>query len=117
MDVLFRISRDRSVEHSSLREQILEVCLEYVGKRWRGDGEDMVGEIARKLTEIEFEVSTLLPGELTAASTARRPNHCPIGLPPHHPFAPFQSGPGLSKSTHDSNQQYSKPNCQAERFV
>jgi len=64
IDVLTKTSQERTDvegEAQSIREQVLELCLEYVGKRWRGgEGKDerLVDSIARKLTEIEFEVGT-----------------------------------------------------------
>jgi hypothetical protein len=37
---------------------IFEVIVEYIGRRWRSGESDIVENIARKLTEIEFEVRT-----------------------------------------------------------
>ena len=62
IDVLSKTSRERHVVHgdaNGFRQQVLEMCLEYIGKRWRGgerNDADLVDSIARKLTEIEFEV-------------------------------------------------------------
>jgi hypothetical protein len=62
IDVLSRLSREQVVidgKVHGVREQIIEICLEYIGKRWRaglGGVENVVEAIARKLTEIEFEV-------------------------------------------------------------
>lgn len=57
VEVLSRVSKEKvDLDSEGLREQVLEVCLEYVGRRWRGEGEEVVDGIARKLTEIEFEV-------------------------------------------------------------
>ena len=35
---------------------IFELVLEYVGKKWRTEQGDVVEIIAKKLTEVEFEV-------------------------------------------------------------
>ena len=35
---------------------IFEVIVEYIGRRWRSGDVDIVENIARKLTEVEFEV-------------------------------------------------------------
>jgi hypothetical protein len=66
VDILSKISRERSIAEGScagLREQVLEVVLEYIGRRWRRaeETEDVVDLVARKLTEIEFEVGPLGP--------------------------------------------------------
>lgn len=39
---------------------MLELCLEYIGRRWRSSeavAENVVDDISHKLTKIEFEVS------------------------------------------------------------
>jgi len=36
---------------------IFEVIVEYIGRRWRSGDSDIVENISRKLTEVEFEVS------------------------------------------------------------
>lgn len=39
---------------------MLELCLEYIGRRWRSSeavAENVVDDISRKLTKVEFEVS------------------------------------------------------------
>ena len=65
IDVLTRFSREISLvreEDGVLNEAlIVEVCLEYVGRRWRERGDKGYAgfqEIAKKLSDIEFDVST-----------------------------------------------------------
>lgn len=50
---------------------IFEVIVEYIGKRWRSGDSDIVEHISRKLTEVEFEVSSLPRVELTIDSSPR----------------------------------------------
>jgi hypothetical protein len=62
IDALVWISqRDiTAASQGGLERKILEICLDYVGRRWRGvgDGEEGLEEIAKTLTEVEFEVSS-----------------------------------------------------------
>ncbi|KAL7424450.1 hypothetical protein Q5752_000133 [Cryptotrichosporon argae] len=60
IDALARLSRETGVADGSApkaEERVVEVCLEYAGKRWRCAGDDDIVEgIGRKLAEVEFEV-------------------------------------------------------------
>ncbi|KAK4687654.1 hypothetical protein P7C73_g2461, partial [Tremellales sp. Uapishka_1] len=60
IDTLVKLSKEKTFEETCLREElVLELCLEYVGRRWRTaveKGEDVVEAIGKKLTEILFEL-------------------------------------------------------------
>jgi hypothetical protein len=47
---------------SNIEGLVMEVCMGYVGYSWRSgsEGEEGVEDIAKKLTEVEFEVGLLL---------------------------------------------------------
>ncbi|ODO05562.1 hypothetical protein I350_04617 [Cryptococcus amylolentus CBS 6273] len=62
IDALARLSKEDRLISKKLhyeQELVLEACLEYIGRRWRSaetiDG-NVVDDISRKLTEVEFEV-------------------------------------------------------------
>ncbi|TYJ58947.1 hypothetical protein B9479_000382 [Cryptococcus floricola] len=62
IDALARLSKEDRLISKKLhyeQELVLEACLEYIGRRWRSpetiDG-NLVDDISRKLTEVEFEV-------------------------------------------------------------
>jgi len=65
IDALVKLSQDkRPADGDEGKTDILvtEVCIEYVGRRWRegvDKGEVMVHDIATKLTEVDFEVGRL----------------------------------------------------------
>jgi hypothetical protein len=66
IDVLASQSKGRlaaSGFNEDAERQVLEVCLEYIGRRWRGGSdskeENLAEGIGKKLTEVEFEVSEL----------------------------------------------------------
>lgn len=60
IDSLVRFSKLDSTRVAGMEGLVLEICLQYVGKRWREvEGEERVEEIAKELTEVEFEVSAV----------------------------------------------------------
>lgn len=57
IDYLVRLSKRDVSRAISLKGLVIESCLEYVGARWRAtQGEERVDELAKELTEVEFEV-------------------------------------------------------------
>lgn len=64
IDALAKLSRQRHLPRDALYTEglIFEVVLEYIGRKWRTEqGQvDVVELIGRKLTEVEFEVSSRL---------------------------------------------------------
>lgn len=54
VDALSRIARER--EDGTTEARVLELVLEYVGRRWRSGDADVIESIARKLVEVEAEV-------------------------------------------------------------
>nr|ODN81327.1 hypothetical protein L203_05579 [Cryptococcus depauperatus CBS 7841] len=62
IDALARLSREDRLASRRLqyeRELVLELCLEYIGRRWRSS-ETLVGfadDVSRKLSEVEFEIN------------------------------------------------------------
>jgi hypothetical protein len=62
---------------------IFEVIVEYIGRRWRSGDADIVENIARKLTEVEFEVRPLSESEADDRSKCKetcRPSRRPFNL-------------------------------------
>lgn len=63
IDALARLSKEERLISKTLhyeQELVLELCLEYIGRRWRSSeavAENVVDDISRKLTKVEFEVS------------------------------------------------------------
>ncbi|ADV23351.1 hypothetical protein I305_05619 [Cryptococcus gattii E566] len=61
IDALVRLGKDDRLISKKIRyeqELVLELCLEYIGRRWRSSeavAESVVDDISRKLTKVEFE--------------------------------------------------------------
>lgn len=57
--ILVRLSHQPSLQDEGVEWEklIFEVCVEYIGRRWRMGEDDLVEGIAKKLTEVEVEVS------------------------------------------------------------
>ena len=107
IDVLARVSREKRVvdgDPEGLREQVLELCLEYIGRRWRcgekGE-EDIVTGIARKLTEITFEVGLKLL--VNRHSITHDSFNYKVILPP------LERSSSLSSTHSDSPSAWSRP--------
>lgn len=54
LDALVWLARDR--DDAAVKAQVLELALEYIGRRWREE-DRMFESVAKKLAEVEAEVS------------------------------------------------------------
>jgi hypothetical protein len=67
IDSLVKLSKREAKPGDGSDALVAEICLEYIGRRWRnggdGEGEELIEDIAKHLTEVEFEVkfTRLLP--------------------------------------------------------
>jgi hypothetical protein len=64
IDALVTLSKARTLimQHQHIEKSVIELCLEYIGRRWRETGgrageRNLVDLVAKKLIEVEFEVS------------------------------------------------------------
>jgi len=63
---------------------IFEVIVEYIGRRWRSGESDIVENISRKLTEVEFEVRPLCKSGADDRSKCKAT--CRLLRPPSNPL-------------------------------
>ncbi|OXC83554.1 hypothetical protein J005_04391 [Cryptococcus neoformans] len=116
IDALARLSKEERLISKRLhyeQELVLELCLEYIGRRWRSSeavAENVVDDISHKLTKIEFEthirgyppmVCTIISpilhkvrfvlGFVTSSQLVARLNSSNLGIYLHPQSRPYQN--------------------------
>jgi len=89
VDALFRLTREP--DETLAKAQVLELTLEYIGRRWREGEDNIIDAISKKLADIEAEVSSLVTALLTSACDSLRSHSCCHAYAPRLPV-PVWSG-------------------------
>ncbi|WVQ75603.1 hypothetical protein IAR50_005231 [Cryptococcus sp. DSM 104548] len=117
IDALARLSKEDRMTSKRLhyeQELVLELCLEYIGRRWRSAESvngDVVDDISKKLTEVEFQV------HLQGYPPTVRNALSPVLHKLRHTLGFITSSQLVAKLNSTGPSAYPYPPCQPEEII